>query len=744
MTQSPATLRTDRLYLGWEYAVVHPDPGAPPRRPVPPGQEQVNPGWVAAQRREEHRLSLPAKFAAGGLLVLALAVGCLGAAGLLNGSLTVAGIAAFLLPAGICVRDIWRGEMDLRARLAAEERRVAKARSAQQSRLFSWQEEHARRFREWQARTRMFRGQLHWYAVDVPADVDRVDVAGGTVAGWSAMMTTMAGLRLAAGGEVTVLDLSEAAVAGDLLAAARGGGIDPLVWVLPADLPRFDLGGGLPGEALADVLAVTAAASAAAVASSGSGGQAGDAGNGMDPSQDHAVLERIVEVTGPEPSIAQITAALRALAQVGDPRDDVRRGLLTAGQLEAVSALYGQGAADRVVIERALTLEARLRKLDPLGSSPVALPRSRLRVVAMDRGAAVAGTATLGTYVTVALTHLLRQWPAGQPWQHTLFVTGAEKLRADVLDRLYDACESTRTGLVMAYRSMPPHVKSRLGRGNAAVAFMRLGNAEDAKAASEQIGTQHRFLVSQLTDTVGTSATDTLGDSYTSTVGTADSVAVSASTSQTVGRSKGRGQTWSGLSAFGPRGGSGHRDRNFSEGTSDSVSITEGINSSSAWGVSTSTALAANSSLARTTQRSREFLVEQHELQQLPPTALIVSYASATGRRVVLADANPAIMGLPTATFRSVEEIRQGPPGAAMAPTAGQAADPDAREHDAREHDAGDHAPREHDAGDHEPGGADAPSGWQGRGTTRPGYGQPAPGGVRDWPGPVPPPARDP
>ena len=38
---------------------------------------------------------------------------------------------------------------------------------------------------------------------------------------------------------------------------------------------------------------------------------------------------------------------------------------------------------------------------------------------------------------------------------------------------------------------------------------MRLGNAEDAKAASEQIGTEHRFVLSQLTETIGTAVTDT-------------------------------------------------------------------------------------------------------------------------------------------------------------------------------------------------------------------------------------------
>jgi hypothetical protein len=202
-------------------------------------------------------------------------------------------------------------------------------------------------------------------------------------------------------------------------------------------------------------------------------------------------------------------------------------------------------------------------------------------------------------------------------------------------------------------------VKERLGRGNAAVAFMRLGNAEDAKVASEHIGTEHRFVLSQLTETVGTSLTDTVGDSYTSTVGTADSVSTSTSASETAGRSRGRGRSGeSSMAPFGNSNWSASRDRNYSTGTTDSESITEGINLSTAWGINTSRAIGTNDSLARTTQRSREFLVEQHELQQLPPSAVIISSASRGGRRIVFADANPAIIGLPTATPLSVDEAR--------------------------------------------------------------------------------------
>jgi hypothetical protein len=371
---------------------------------------------------------------------------------------------------------------------------------------------------------------------------------------------------------------------------------------------------------------------------------------------DSAILERVLDVLADQPSMAQVTAALRALAQVGDPRQDVQAGLLTSAQLERLTALFGRGAAGRVV-ERALAMESSLRRLDQLGSAPAELRPSRLRVAWLDRRAGVAGNRVRAAYLAVALTHLLRQQRVGRPWQHTVCVLGADKLQPDTLDRLTDACEMSGTGLVLCYRTIPGHVRERLGRGNAAIAFMRLGNAQDAKVASEQIGTEHRLVISQLTDTVGTSVTDTAGDSYTSTVGTADSVADSVSVSATAGRSAGRGRSRQDLFApFGHVSGSASSDSSHSRAVSDSRSITAGISSGTSWGLSTSRAAAMSSSAARTTQRSREFLVEQHELQQLPPSAVIVSYASPQGRQVVLADANPGIMTLRTATLLSLAE----------------------------------------------------------------------------------------
>lgn len=645
-----AAFRPDRVYLGWQHALLVPDPGPVPTRPpataTAPSAEtagQVRDAWLAAQRREERRLARPDRriLACCGAATCALCATWL--AGLIGTDLAVLGGGAGLVTAAGRWRVIRRGQRALRERVAAEAARAADVEAAAGRQQAARRDEHARQVRAWRQRSDLHRRQPQWYPVTLPSQVHRVDVAGGTLAGWSALLTSMAVPRLAAGGEVMVLDLTEGAVAADLLALARAGGIDPLVWVLPADLPRLDLGAALAGDELADLLAVALRGS-------------DDQGSAADPAADAALLGRVLAALGDGAGIGQLAAALRALAQAGDPRADVRAGLLTASQVDRLTGLFGRAAAERVVIERAWALEARLRVLAPLGTAPAALAPSRLRLAWLDRRAGVLGNQVLGGYLAAALTHALRQAPPGRPWRQTLFVLGAERLRADVTDWLADACETGRTGLVLGYRSLPAPVRERLGRGHAAVAFMRLGNAGEARAAAEQIGTEHRLVVSQLTETVGSSVTGTAGDSYTSTVGTADSVTGSSSVTDTAGRSRGRGTSRGpGFAPFGGDSASASRDRSSSRALSDSASLTAGINASTAWGWSTSLAVGANDSLARGLQRSREFLVEQHELQRLPASAVLLSYPDprpgSGGRRVLLADVNPAILGLPATTL---------------------------------------------------------------------------------------------
>ncbi|WP_201784662.1 hypothetical protein [Nonomuraea pusilla] len=604
-----AQLQADRIYLGWQYILLNPDPGPPPKRPspaeepAPPASDPAEQERLRRKRLQEDMLNQPVRTIRAFALLLSALVLVLAAAGYLQWRFALVGLVAAGGVAGICSYAIMQGNRAVKYRALEQQARDDRQRRERDKELYRAQEEHAQRYREWQELKDRHDRQLTWYAVAVPDEIDRIDVAGGTLPGWSALVTLIGATRLYSGGHLTVLDLSEGAIAKDLIELARKGGDDPLVWVLPVDLPKLDLGATLKPEAFADVLAHVVSVSE-------------EHPTTRDLSFDNAILERVLEVLGENATIRQVTAALRALAQVGDPRDDLRYGLITATQLERIGTLFGRGVSDRVVIERAWALESQLRKLETLGTQAVRLPPARLRVVSMDRQAGVFGNRVLGTYVATALTHILRQSPASdRPWYHTIIVAGAEKLRGDVLDRLMDACETSRTGLVLTYRSLTPTVRERLGRGHAAVAFMRLGNAEDARVASEHVGTEHRLELAQLTETISDSLPG-LDGGYTSTISQVDD-------------------------AREERGQSPH-------------DLAEDITESTEWGRTADKI----SEKERVLQRSREFLVEPHQLQQLPTTSVIVTDATAEGRRVRLADANPAILTFPKTTLGELEDVR--------------------------------------------------------------------------------------
>jgi len=649
-------VRADRVYVGWQHIASGPDPG---QRPLPPRLTEpdgISAAWLAAQRREHNRLARPARLmcAAGAAVAIAAVFAWL--AGLLPAAAALLMTGAAVYAGGSGALSVWRGNRALAGQLHAEELRVAGFAAAQRTELATRQDQYAREVRAWKVRSTARRRQPQWYPVTLPTTVHRVDVAGGTLAGWSALVTMIAAPRLAAGGDVTVLDLTEGGVATDLLAVARRTGIGPQVWVLPADLPQLELGALLPPGVLADVLAQTVSAA---------NGPAGAAGTSAgDPARDAALLDSVFQALGADATMPQLIAGLRVIGQIGGPAEHLGAGGLTYDQLAGLSNLAGR-TAGQLATERAWSIEARLRVLAPLATALADRPPSRLKVAWLDRRAASVGNAVLAAYLVIALTATLRQEPPGRRWQQTICLLGAERLPGVILDRLSDAAETSGAGLVLGYRSIPAHVRERLGRGDAAVGFMRLGNAEDARVAAEQIGTEHRFLVSQLTDTVGTTLTDTIGAAYTSTIGSADSVTGTDSLTRTTGHSRGRSRPGA-LAPFADFTGSASRDLSSSAAVCDSRSITAGISSSTSWGWSTSRAVGSSDSAARTSQRSRESLVEQHELQQLPQSALLLCYPAPEGRQVLLADANPAIMALPTATLAAFPAGSAQPRGSAQ------------------------------------------------------------------------------
>jgi hypothetical protein len=168
-------------------------------------------------------------------------------------------------------------------------------------------------------------------------------------------------------------------------------------------------------------------------------------------------------------------------------------------------------------------------------------------------------------------------------------------------------------------------------------------------------------VLSQLTETIGVSVTDTTSSAYTSTTGSADSTATSWSRSEGLSRSTGHGHSDGSLLLPSRASYSRSVQTGDSQSTSESESVSASVSTSTAWGMTTSKATGDSESLARALQRSREFLVEQHELQQLPASAMIVTYAGPAGRQVVMADANPGLGGLGAASALTLEEFRGRP-----------------------------------------------------------------------------------
>jgi hypothetical protein len=649
-------VRADVIYLGWQPVPAAAEPGPPPPRPPALTEpDGVSADWAAAQRRLYLRLSRPSRLGGAASLMVTAGIAVAWLTGIHIGRLVVLGAAAAACVAARCAGATWRERRALVELLRAEDLRVAAVADAQRRQLAAAEEQYTRAVRAWKQCNTAMRHQPRWYPVTLPTTVHRVDIAGGTLAGWSAVVTMIAAPRLAAGGDVMVLDLSEGGVATDLLAVASTAGVAPLVWILPADLPQFELGTRLAPAVLADVLAQTVHAA---------DGPAGPGpGVRVDPAGDAALIGAIFRALGGHATMPQLIAALRALGQIGGPAEHLGPAGLARAQLAGLNSLAGR-AGGHIAAERAWAIEARLRGLEALGTSVVGPRHSRLTVAWLDRRAAVVSNAALAAYLAIALTAELRQAPRGARWERTICLLGAERLPGDVLDRLCEAAEAAGAGLALCYRSIPVHLRDRLGRGDAAVGFMRLGNPEDARFAAEHIGTEHRFVISQLTDTVGASITDTLGTSYTSTVGNAHSVTESDSFMQTAGRSHGRSRP----GAFGPSPvldstGSASLDTSSSAAVGDSRTITAGISTGTSWGWTTSRAVGGTDSAARTMQRSRESIVEQHELQQLPQSAVLLYYPAPGGRQVLLADANPAIIGLPTATLAT------RPPSSAVRPS---------------------------------------------------------------------------
>jgi len=204
-----------------------------------------------------------------------------------------------------------------------------------------------------------------------------------------------------------------------------------------------------------------------------------------------------------------------------------------------------------------------------------------------------------------------------------------------LIDQGYVMRRGDEDGACLAYARLPRPRQGELG-GGMPQSHYAPGKSRGCQGGQREIGTEHRSC-SPGSRHVGTSVTDTVRDSYTSTVPLLTRFDVRLEPAKPGG---GAGEAATDRRVRPSGSPPGPQQDSAIGGTSDNESITDGITLSTAVGGEHVEASGANSSIARTTQRYREFPLEQHE-----PTATSAERGdvkllhSRGGRRVVLGDA---------------------------------------------------------------------------------------------------------
>jgi hypothetical protein len=436
-------------------------------------------------------------------------------------------------------------------------------------------------------------GQLfEWGAARLGPGTRRVDIFGGNLVSWEALLTVFGTSMLRESPPVTVVDLSEELVSDELYRLAVEANCSVDRQVLPADLAESDLLSGLDARHLVDVL----------IESFHGDGEGADRG---ERTMDARILHEICGALGDDLTMARIGEALRAMmGEPGSPR------LLTPQEWDRVSTELFSGAYVERAHERLRRLEAHLHPLAALGTRPLARDRDpRLRCLAVVNDGP--------NPFSDLLVDLIVQWTMRQVAQdegksssRLLVVTGADKLRSHHLERLSDICDRRQVRLVYLFRHLREQSLQLIGGG--AVGFMQLGNHEEAERAAGFIGREHKFVVSSISR----------------------------------GLSGGRGHSGGSTGREGDANGGGRARRGivFDQAAGYIRSRTR------TWGTSRQYSEQTGWSWQASEQRVYEYRVEPRALQDLPDYALLLVESGAQGPRLRVIECNPDILSLPRTT----------------------------------------------------------------------------------------------
>jgi hypothetical protein len=610
---------TRRLFVpqerwGWEYV----DPGGPgepdaSRKPLwdeppPPDTAELEARRKAVLAKLPRRLEIAAFLVVFGLVADALWFS--GAAFLIFIAVPLA--ASSLIPA-------WTTKQELeKIRKAAAEHRADQWRQYQAA-LAAWQAEAQA---EEAADAERRAGAKLFFPLGPASEPARVDVVGGTGDGWASLLATMGPSVLTHGTGILLVDLSERGVGGGLAVLANAAGCPVEMQELPEDLATFGLLEGLPGDAVAELLADAFDSVRSA---------------GSDPTLralDADLLAAVSRSLDGPMTFDRLASGLHIMSGSSDQRSTSRLSEAEASRIRArMGAVGGPKVMDELhYLRTSLEMLAELPASAP-APSPGATgghdrpwwPVRGLRVIATSsRGTSARRKDLTDRVLFQMILHQLRQ-RRDHGSSDMVVVAGADHLGHAALEEFARHADIAGVRLVYMFERLADDGGRILGSQGSATVVMRLGSAAQAAAAAEFVGRGHSFVLSRVTAEVGRSFT----------TGEAVSRGRTESTAETKGTS-GSGRFGAG-GVFGRLAGGG--DRSWHR----SVTVAR----STTWQRTQSIAESDSASHGAALQRVYEFTVEPTAIQTLPPTAFLLVDSATGTRRAVLADCNPGIVLLP-------------------------------------------------------------------------------------------------
>ncbi|MFH0177464.1 hypothetical protein [Streptomyces cacaoi] len=593
--------------LGWVYR----DPESL-RRPFvepEPQREQVAVGFEnrAEAARLDHADRRGSALKIGG----GVAAACFGLSFFVGAVMVVVGVVAIVVALArmaLASQQLNSATGDLAARQGALEERFQS----------SWQMWHQSRYDHESRQEQWVRGLDAWGALPVAPDTRRLDVFGGSQRGREGFLTVF-GTSTLQERPLIVVDLTQALVCRELSVLAEDAGVPVDIQLLPSRMAESSIVGGLTPDELVHALVE---------AVHGDNPEAGRAERAVDT----RILTQLCGALGEDVSLVRLGAGLRVLMGEADDTKCLSRD----ERNRIADELLNDKNKDQVR-DSLFRLVSFVHPLERLGTARAGRGPGYLTCLALDFGAGSASTELLADLAVQSVMRRLSSFQETAP--SVVVALGEQGLQRRHLERLAQVCERRGAQLVLLHPHLRDAAEQMIGGGT--VAFMKLGNHQEAGVAADFIGREHSFVLHSLTDTEGR----TVNTSVARTIGS------SVSRGTTYNESVTRGRNWGSSSSTSYQGGNNPFSTSSSTNSGGSYSETTGTSTSVTYSTNESTTHTTgdsdSTSLATGRQRVYEYVLEPTQLQALAEFSLLVVERQAGGSvRVHPVDCNPNIVFL--------------------------------------------------------------------------------------------------